>query len=129
MACVMHRQGSANPQGDFTMPRCATCGNDYDKAFRGNAGESSWFDSFECAIQAMAPPAVIAAAESSATAWRRRTSSIAAFTVLPPRSDGAGTGRPEQGLPTAVRDTDAPPCHRLPTASRKRRGYLVSNRH
>lgn len=38
------------------MPRCAICGNDYDKAFRVEmAGESSWFDSFECAIQAMAP--------------------------------------------------------------------------
>ena len=38
------------------MARCETCGNDYDKAFEIiAAGESHMFDSFECAIQAMAP--------------------------------------------------------------------------
>lgn len=38
------------------MPRCDTCGNDYDKAFtitRGN--DIGTFDSFECAIHVMAP--------------------------------------------------------------------------
>jgi hypothetical protein len=38
------------------MARCETCGNEYDKAFQITAaGESHIFDSFECAIQAMAP--------------------------------------------------------------------------
>ena len=38
------------------MARCETCGNDYDKGFEIiAAGESHMFDSFECAIQAMAP--------------------------------------------------------------------------
>jgi Rieske Fe-S protein len=38
------------------MPRCETCGNDYDKAFDiVIAGTSHTFDSFECAIQALAP--------------------------------------------------------------------------
>ena len=38
------------------MARCETCGNEYDKAFEIiAAGESHIFDSFECAIQAMAP--------------------------------------------------------------------------
>lgn len=38
------------------MPTCETCGNDYDKAFVVRAyGESHTFDSFECAIQALAP--------------------------------------------------------------------------
>ncbi|MBD0318479.1 MAG: hypothetical protein ICV71_08125 [Thermoleophilia bacterium] len=39
------------------MPRCDVCGNDYDKAFRvvGPGGEERIFDSFECAIHAMAP--------------------------------------------------------------------------
>jgi hypothetical protein len=38
------------------MARCETCGNEYDKAFEIiAAGESHMFDSFECAIQAMAP--------------------------------------------------------------------------
>jgi hypothetical protein len=38
------------------MARCETCGNEYDKAFEITAaGESHIFDSFECAIQAMAP--------------------------------------------------------------------------
>jgi hypothetical protein len=38
------------------MARCETCGNDYDKAFEiVMAGQSHSFDSFECAIQALAP--------------------------------------------------------------------------
>ena len=38
------------------MARCETCGNDYDKSFEVVlAGEHHTFDSFECAIQALAP--------------------------------------------------------------------------
>ncbi len=39
------------------MARCATCGNEHDKIFRVVMahGESHVFDSFECAIQALAP--------------------------------------------------------------------------
>lgn len=38
------------------MPVCETCGNDYDKAFQViKEGRSHTFDSFECAVQAMAP--------------------------------------------------------------------------
>ena len=36
--------------------RCETCGNDYDKAFEViHQGERHVFDSFECAIHALAP--------------------------------------------------------------------------
>src|SRR6478672_9752997 len=35
---------------------CEVCGNDYDKAFKVSfEGEQHTFDSFECAIQALAP--------------------------------------------------------------------------
>ncbi|MDF5755352.1 hypothetical protein [Spongiactinospora sp. TRM90649] len=38
------------------MARCETCGNDYDMAFEIRAqGATHVFDSFECAIQRMAP--------------------------------------------------------------------------
>lgn len=38
------------------MAKCETCGNDYDKAFQlTRDGRTRVFDSFECAIQAMAP--------------------------------------------------------------------------
>ena len=38
------------------MARCETCDNDYDKAFQVQmAGETHTFDSFECAINALAP--------------------------------------------------------------------------
>lgn len=38
------------------MPTCDNCGNDYDKAFTvTRADQSRTFDSFECAINAMAP--------------------------------------------------------------------------
>jgi hypothetical protein len=39
------------------VTRCATCGNDYARAFEVRAadGTTATFDSFECAIQRMAP--------------------------------------------------------------------------
>ena len=38
------------------MARCESCGNDYDKTFEVRMhGESHTFDSFECAIHALAP--------------------------------------------------------------------------
>lgn len=38
------------------MPTCETCGNDYDKAFQVVMnGHAHTFDSFECAIHALAP--------------------------------------------------------------------------
>ncbi|MES2714107.1 MAG: hypothetical protein V4653_21210 [Pseudomonadota bacterium] len=38
------------------MPRCDQCGNDYDKAFQiSMGGRIGTFDSFECAIESMAP--------------------------------------------------------------------------
>ena len=38
------------------MPRCEVCGNEYDKAFTVTLGaRQHTFDSFECAIQALAP--------------------------------------------------------------------------
>lgn len=38
------------------MAKCETCGNDYDKAFEVvRGGETHTFDSFECAIERMAP--------------------------------------------------------------------------
>jgi hypothetical protein len=38
------------------MAKCETCGNEYDKAFEVVVdGKSHVFDSFECAIHALAP--------------------------------------------------------------------------
>ncbi len=39
------------------MGRCDVCGNDYDKSFEviASGGERHTFDSFECAIQSVAP--------------------------------------------------------------------------
>lgn len=38
------------------MPRCDTCGNEYEKTFDViKGGEQYTFDSFECAIQELAP--------------------------------------------------------------------------
>jgi hypothetical protein len=39
------------------MARCHTCGNDYDKSFEVKKdGKTYTFDSFECAVHALAPP-------------------------------------------------------------------------
>ncbi|MBA3423408.1 MAG: hypothetical protein ACR2HO_02065 [Rubrobacteraceae bacterium] len=39
------------------MAQCETCGNEYDQAFQVtmSGGDSHTFDSFECAIHALAP--------------------------------------------------------------------------
>jgi hypothetical protein len=38
------------------MGKCEVCGNEYDKAFQiTRAGRTHTFDSFECAIHALAP--------------------------------------------------------------------------
>jgi hypothetical protein len=38
------------------MAKCDQCGNEYDKSFKVIQGDRTMtFDSFECAIQAMAP--------------------------------------------------------------------------
>jgi hypothetical protein len=38
------------------MAKCDICGNDYDKSFQVTiSGKSRIFDSFECAIHALAP--------------------------------------------------------------------------
>ncbi len=38
------------------MAKCEVCGNDYDKAFEVRmGGKTHTFDSFECAIHALAP--------------------------------------------------------------------------
>lgn len=38
------------------MATCEVCGNDYDKSFQvSKQGEEHVFDSFECAIHALAP--------------------------------------------------------------------------
>jgi len=44
-------------QGLEKMARCEVCGNEYDRAFeiRIPGGDSHTFDSFECAIHALAP--------------------------------------------------------------------------
>jgi Rieske Fe-S protein len=40
----------------LSVARCDVCGNEYDKAFQiVREGETRTFDSFECAIHAMAP--------------------------------------------------------------------------
>ncbi len=41
---------------DISMARCESCGNDYDLSFEViAAGEHHVFDSFECAINVLAP--------------------------------------------------------------------------
>ena len=45
-------------KGEMKMAICEICGNDYDKAFKVipvGSEQAHVFDSFECAIQALAP--------------------------------------------------------------------------
>src|SRR5262249_17647052 len=64
------------------MARCETCGNDYDKAFQVSMnGTTHSFDSFECAIHALAPKCENCGIPSWATASRRKGLSSAASTA------------------------------------------------
>jgi hypothetical protein len=64
------------------MATCDVCGNAYDKTFSVTQGSKTMtFDSFECAIHAMAHAARIAIAASSVTASKPRVASIAAPTA------------------------------------------------
>ncbi len=48
--------GPAASERSFIMAKCDTCGNTYDKTFEVKTGGQSYtFDSFECAITALAP--------------------------------------------------------------------------
>jgi len=67
------------------MPTCEVCENQYDKAFEVVVGgKHHTFDSFECAIHALAPVCRTAAAKSSDTAWSRTAAFIAA-SIAPAR--------------------------------------------
>jgi hypothetical protein len=64
------------------MGKCAQCGNNYDQSFEVTmGGRTLVFDSFECAIAALARSVRIAACASSATACSMATRSIAASTA------------------------------------------------
>jgi hypothetical protein len=53
---VIAENSPATAGGESVMARCETCGNDYDKAFQVTmSGSTHTFDSFECAIHALAP--------------------------------------------------------------------------
>ena len=58
-ACPMHAEPQRvwiTPAEEPEMAVCDTCGNDYDKAFEVKMkGKTHTFDSFECAIQKLAP--------------------------------------------------------------------------
>jgi hypothetical protein len=50
------RRPHGNGTGEAKMATCEVCGNDYDKAFQVSMmGETHTFDSFECAMHALAP--------------------------------------------------------------------------
>jgi hypothetical protein len=52
------------------MPQCETCGNEYEKAMLfAVAGKSHWFDSFECAMRALAPAGAHCAKEEVRADW------------------------------------------------------------
>jgi hypothetical protein len=67
------------------MARCEVCGNDYDKSFQVTlAGKSHTFDSFECAIHALAPTCEHCGVRIAGHGWRRMAGCSAATTA--PRS-------------------------------------------
>lgn len=51
------QQVQGTERKELEMAQCEVCGNDYDKAFQVTTpgGEARTFDSFECAIHALAP--------------------------------------------------------------------------
>ncbi len=61
------------------MPKCDGCGNEYDKSFQVvMGGQTHVFDSFECAIHALAPVCPHCHCRVVGTAWSRAAKSSAA---------------------------------------------------
>jgi hypothetical protein len=84
------------------MARCEMCGNDYDKSFTvtmAGTSEARTFDSFECAVHALAPTCPHCDAASWVTGWSPTARSTAAPTAL------ARAARPGCGI--APRAADA----------------------
>ena len=72
------------------MAVCENCGNDYDKAFEVTMdGKSHTFDSFECAINMLAPACAHCGTRSSVTASKPAAASTAA-TIAPRRAGVEG---------------------------------------
>ena len=64
------------------MATCEVCGNDYDKAFQVTvAGATHTFDNSNAPFMPWRPPVRIAAAGSSAMAWRPTAACSAAPTA------------------------------------------------
>jgi hypothetical protein len=60
------------------MAECEVCGNDYDKSFEViMAGKPHVFDSFECAIHALAPKCGHCGCQIVGHAWRPMDPSFA----------------------------------------------------
>jgi hypothetical protein len=62
VSILLHREsiaavGTTDRKGAANMAQCEVCGNEYDKAFQVSilGGDSHTFDSFECAVHALAP--------------------------------------------------------------------------
>jgi GH18 family chitinase len=75
------------------MAKCDTCGNDYAKTFQVTTGNRTMtFDSFECAIQAMAPQCSHADAALSVMGWKLMAGFSAATTARRKKGSRAAIG-------------------------------------
>jgi hypothetical protein len=64
---------------EAVLGKCAQSGNDYDKSFEVKMGDRTMiFDSFECAIQALAPVCPHCGCRIIGHAWSTTTPSSAA---------------------------------------------------
>ena len=86
------------------MAKCEVCGNEYEKPFL-IANKSQVFDSFECAIHALAQAARTVDVRSSGTGCKRKRRSIAVLTA-PSQPD---TGRRETPLEAYSSGLAGPP--------------------
>jgi len=78
------------------MARCEQCGNDYDKSFEVTmGGRTMIFDSFECAIQALAPTCPPLRLPHH-RAWGRAQRHY--LLLRPLRQEGRRQGSPRSGL-------------------------------
>jgi hypothetical protein len=87
------------------MARCDTCGNDYDKPFVVMSGTNSFtFDSFECAIQKLAP--TCAHCKCRIIGHGLETTGRGTAAQLRPQGGVESTRRSYVGPPQAARSLD-----------------------